>query len=669
MSLNDYARLSNNDLELYKQLSDSSYRSINGKRQSSRNFKEGVLNLGQIHFEQPKNVLTKEMILEYQKEQQGKPAYTDITSGDQFNYVPSNINEQLNVFNPTNLPSGAPATENDVGNKLFEIQNALKDLKYLDNEEITKKEKKVNLEIYKIQLEEKEKETNDTLNAMTSDEADINSKLKPLYVDRLDVKKKLDLAVKKNYSTIETHQQKYNQLDKDIKEAEETLQYLKSSIPKLKKKLTKIQADIPKVDNEIITIDTRLNDIQTLRLQIQQAIPNLETELKQLSENYEQNKIDAAEIKRQNKLITKKYEDTFNLANLNRINIQQDRNETEEDFIQRLQTLEGEKFDVNIYKDKAQGEQNKRLSENLKNVIRNDYIIWDVIKALTSEQIFETNKFFNIISTRLLKLFGYDNKNISPKDLRDEIIKTLDIIKTEPENVYELEEDPNKSGLTVGETAIPHADGTSSDFKYKVDDNSLYIENITTNKGVYIKIGTKDKENLLFSSDTNLKGSFNRINFKEKGGFKKILKELELNQDKNKDILITLFGNDLNKDAIYDRLSNDLKPVDESIITKKRENYYKVTYGFGLNKIPETTQFGKNIILLKKLYYNNILSIKDRNLHNIEGLKNVLVSDNFVKIIMDIVTKQKPSLHNINISKSDEKELYNTLLLISGVHY
>jgi len=83
MSLNDYARLSNNDLELYKQLSDSSYRSINGKRQSSRNFKDGVLNLGQIHFQQPKDVLTKEMILEYQKEQQNKPAYEDI-SGTKF---------------------------------------------------------------------------------------------------------------------------------------------------------------------------------------------------------------------------------------------------------------------------------------------------------------------------------------------------------------------------------------------------------------------------------------------------------------------------------------------------------------------------------------------------------------------------------------------------------
>ena len=115
MSLNDYARLSNNDLELYKQLSDSSYRSINGKRQSSRNFKEGVLNLGQIHFEQPKNVLTKEMILEYQKEQQNKPAYEDTTTGDKFKYLPTDINEKPITFNPTNLPSGVALTKDGPG--------------------------------------------------------------------------------------------------------------------------------------------------------------------------------------------------------------------------------------------------------------------------------------------------------------------------------------------------------------------------------------------------------------------------------------------------------------------------------------------------------------------------------------------------------------------------
>ena len=117
MSLNHYARLSNNDLELYKQLSNSSYRSINGKRQNSRNFKEVVLNLGQIHFEQPKNVLTKEMTLQFQKEQQNIPAYEDTTTGDKFKYLPSNVNDLLNAYNTILLPSGTAATEGDIVQK------------------------------------------------------------------------------------------------------------------------------------------------------------------------------------------------------------------------------------------------------------------------------------------------------------------------------------------------------------------------------------------------------------------------------------------------------------------------------------------------------------------------------------------------------------------------
>jgi hypothetical protein len=68
----------------------------------------------------------------------------------------------------------------------------------------------------------------------------------------------------------------------------------------------------------------------------QAKIPNLQTELSQLVDNFEQNKKDAAEVKRQNKLIAKKYEEAFNLANLNRVNIKQEPNETEEDFINRL---------------------------------------------------------------------------------------------------------------------------------------------------------------------------------------------------------------------------------------------------------------------------------------------------------------------------------------------
>ena len=67
------------------------------------------------------------MILEYQKEQQNKPAYED-TKGDKFKYLPTDINEKPIAFTPTNLPSGVAATENDVGTKKIEIQNALKEI-------------------------------------------------------------------------------------------------------------------------------------------------------------------------------------------------------------------------------------------------------------------------------------------------------------------------------------------------------------------------------------------------------------------------------------------------------------------------------------------------------------------------------------------------------------
>ena len=160
MSVNDYARLSNRDLELFKQMSDSSYISINGKRQAARNFKDGVLNLGTINFKQPKDVLTKEMILDYQREQQNKPAYIDDTTGDLYKYLPSNINEATVPFNPTLLPSGAAATENDIGTKSVELNKALKDLSNVYNE-------KAKNEMTKKKLEEDKSKLEDELNQIT----------------------------------------------------------------------------------------------------------------------------------------------------------------------------------------------------------------------------------------------------------------------------------------------------------------------------------------------------------------------------------------------------------------------------------------------------------------------------------------------------------------------
>jgi hypothetical protein len=60
-------------------------------------------------------------------------------------------------------------------------------------------------------------------------------------------------------------------------------------------------------------------------------------------------------------------------------------------------------------------------------------------------------------------------------------------------------------------------------------------------------------------------------------------------------------------------------------------------YGLKTESIPDICHFGKNIILLKKLYYNNILSVKNKKMHAIEYFTNVKVSDNFVDVILQII--------------------------------
>ena len=107
--------ISKNILEttLLNELSDISYKATGGVAQSRAN--SGVINPGKIHFEQPKDEITKEMILDYQKEQQ-KP-FTDI-HGNEMSYYPSIYRFDVTDYQhfvPINLGVlGREANETDI---------------------------------------------------------------------------------------------------------------------------------------------------------------------------------------------------------------------------------------------------------------------------------------------------------------------------------------------------------------------------------------------------------------------------------------------------------------------------------------------------------------------------------------------------------------------------
>ena len=86
--INRLAQESIKQNKLISQLSEISYRAINGKRQNARNFNEGTLNVGTMNFNTAPDKITKDMYLDYQKAEQAKH-YNDGTN--KFEYDPTGL--------------------------------------------------------------------------------------------------------------------------------------------------------------------------------------------------------------------------------------------------------------------------------------------------------------------------------------------------------------------------------------------------------------------------------------------------------------------------------------------------------------------------------------------------------------------------------------------------
>jgi hypothetical protein len=129
--LNKFKNEQNRQLQIQAQLAEQSYRAFNGVKQSRENERSGELRK-KINDDLPASSLTKDMIQEYQREQEEEDFYED--KGAAYKYRPSGATEDLIdlTFLPaeTNLPGlsrGARdydlVDEEDNRNKLIEERN------------------------------------------------------------------------------------------------------------------------------------------------------------------------------------------------------------------------------------------------------------------------------------------------------------------------------------------------------------------------------------------------------------------------------------------------------------------------------------------------------------------------------------------------------------------
>ena len=305
-------------------------------------------------------------------------------------------------------------------------------------------------------------------------------------------------------------------------------------------------------------------------------------------------------------------------------------------------------------------------------------MIENVLKSFTGEQIFIINKHFEQIKEKFLDTYGFDNKNLVTNDMVDVITGILEGILNPP---TEFEIQTDTSTIPIGGEPVPvdtiqitDATGTTTntDFRFGTDTNSLFIENTTNNNHVFFKVGEKERNLIFYSKNLNAKGSF--IAVKQRG---------DPRQDTLKDILFNYLKID---DYIYDQIFHGSKLFND--IHKTLVDDYKLQpltdiksvrlpssqilrYGWGINhpneEIPAYGKFGNLMILLHKLFYKNILSLKYTSGHSIQGFKMTKVSDTFVEIIMELYK-------NNNVSKlikdlnTDERNLLNSIIYMAGLN-
>ena len=101
-------------------------------------------------------------------------------------------------------------------------------------------------------------------------------------------------------------------------------------------------------------------------------------------------------------------------------------------------------------------------------------------------------------------------------------------------------------------------------------------------------------------------------------------------------------------------------------VDKSKRNI--VGWGVMPASIPDKSKFGKLMIHPKKLFYNNMLVIKDHNGGNIKGIPNLNVSEDLVKLLFRILKNESVTEVDIKNLKTPEQNLYNLIIKIAELH-
>ena len=115
--------------------------------------------------------------------------------------------------------------------------------------------------------------------------------------------------------------------------------------------------------------------------------------------------------------------------------------------------------------------------------------------------------------------------------------------------------------------------------------------------------------------------------------------------------------------------------TDEDVIRKpytltKKGAEVGVQYGYGIasENIPKVVPFGELYLYMRKLYYENILSVRNKNMKVIAGFRATKISEPFMKLLLNMMRGINPTHSDLESLKTGEREVYDRLITLAHLN-
>ena len=418
-------------------------------------------------------------------------------------------------------------------------------------------------------------------------------------------------------------------------------------------------------------INLKLKQLDGEKKDIENELKMIADERNDANQQRKEYEADVSSIKAKNKEQIEMYRQEKNLLNKGENSIPQQPNETEDKYIDRLRT-NAERIapeDV-LFNSKIMIQRTFR--EKLKELVRSDIKIDQIANRIDPidevKNKHDIIKYWTKFKSSFLQTFGTKPQQLTADDVVEYIESFLN----------------GGDDLTTGLPIVQNAAAmgkAGTRVVITADKDVAELFNPDNNKSVYFRIISpvapqvkQAKLVLLYSFQVGApKGSCEQYmetylaQGQEKAG--KIIRDetgissadlKALGLSDNPDVIAkNLFKAPFNISITNDFTSGFYETAN------KRQRKEVFGYGVGGSVLPRYADFGKLLILLRKLYLENILSIRWKSKTNVAGFTHVKVSEDFVQIILNMMQGNSPTRMDIGNLTTQERHLYDRLISIA----